>query len=214
MLKLKLQYFGHLLRRADSLEKTLMLGKIEGKRRKGWQVELVGWHHWLSGHEFEQTPGDTEGQGSLECCSPWGRKSWIWLSDWTTTNNKNTGHVLSYFKIFFPFYSYSNYFPPWLKSFSKFSLKFLFPRKAVQYRCLISIWTFFRLAPCAEFFTQGFLLGPRLLLFFLLKIFCYKINKIFKYLFENISNVCIWKFVRQTNDVTTFSAKESNLFKK
>ena len=36
--------------------------------------EMVGWHHWLSGHEFEQTPGDSEGQGSLACCSPWGRK--------------------------------------------------------------------------------------------------------------------------------------------
>ena len=45
MLKLKLQYFGHLMRRADSLEKTLMLGKIEGRRRKGGQDKMVGWHH-------------------------------------------------------------------------------------------------------------------------------------------------------------------------
>ena len=35
---------------------------------------MVGWHHWLNGHEFEQTPGDGEGQGSLACCSPWGHK--------------------------------------------------------------------------------------------------------------------------------------------
>ena len=38
------------------------------------QDEMVGWHHPLNGHEFEQTPGDGEGQGSLACCSPWGRK--------------------------------------------------------------------------------------------------------------------------------------------
>jgi len=53
MLKLKLQYFGHMIWRADSLEKTLMLGKIEGRRRRGWQDEMVGWHHQLDGHEFE-----------------------------------------------------------------------------------------------------------------------------------------------------------------
>ena len=54
MLKLKFQYFGHLMRRADSLEKTLMLGKIEGGRRRGTtEDEMVEWHHWLNGHEFE-----------------------------------------------------------------------------------------------------------------------------------------------------------------
>ena len=51
MLKLELQYFGHLMWRADSFEKTLMLGKIEGRRRRGWQ--RMGWHHRLNGHEFE-----------------------------------------------------------------------------------------------------------------------------------------------------------------
>ena len=74
MLKLKLQYFGHLIRSTDSLEKTLMLGKTEGRRRRGWQDELVGWHHWLNGHESEQTLGDGEGQGRPVCCSPWGCK--------------------------------------------------------------------------------------------------------------------------------------------
>ena len=53
MLKLKLQYVGHLMRRTNSLEKTLMLGKIEGGRRKGWQNEVDGWHHRLNGHEIE-----------------------------------------------------------------------------------------------------------------------------------------------------------------
>ena len=69
MLKLKLQYFGHLMQRADSLEKTLMLGKIEGRRRRG-EDEMVGWHHRLNGHEFEQALGDGEEQGSLAYCSP------------------------------------------------------------------------------------------------------------------------------------------------
>ena len=73
MLKLKLQYFGHLMQRADSLEETLMLGKIEDKKRRG-REEMIGRHHQLDGREFEQTAGDGEGQGSLACCSPWGCK--------------------------------------------------------------------------------------------------------------------------------------------
>ena len=72
MLTLKLQYFGHLMQRANSLEKTLMLGKIKGRRRRGQQNEMVEWHHRLNGHEFEQAPGDGEEQGSLAYCSPWG----------------------------------------------------------------------------------------------------------------------------------------------
>ena len=75
MLKLKLQYFGHLMRRTDSLEKTLMLGKIEGRRRMGaTEDEMVEWHHRLNGHEFEEAPELGDGHGSLGCCSPWGRK--------------------------------------------------------------------------------------------------------------------------------------------
>ena len=59
MLKLKLQYFGHLMRRVNTLEKTLMLGKIEGRRRRGQQrIRWFGWHHRLNGHEFEQALGD------------------------------------------------------------------------------------------------------------------------------------------------------------
>ena len=74
MLKLKLQYFDHLMQRADSLEKTLMLGKIVGRRRRGRQRM-----RWLDGitdsmDMSEQAPGVGEGQGSLACCSPWGCK--------------------------------------------------------------------------------------------------------------------------------------------
>ena len=62
------------MQRADSLEKTLMLGKIEGRRRRERQDEKVGWHHLLDGHEFKQTLGDSIGQEGLVCCSPWDHK--------------------------------------------------------------------------------------------------------------------------------------------
>ena len=57
MPKLKLQYFGHLILRTDLLEKTLMLGKIEGRRRRGMTEGEMVWHHQLDGHEFERPPG-------------------------------------------------------------------------------------------------------------------------------------------------------------
>ena len=72
MLKLKLQYFGHLMRRGDSFEETLMLGKIEARRRRGQQrIEVVGWHHRHNGHAFGWTPGVGDGQGGLEYCASW-----------------------------------------------------------------------------------------------------------------------------------------------
>ena len=74
MLNLKLQSFGHLM-------KNWLTGK-DPDARKYWRQEekgtaegeMVGWHHWLDGHEFEQAPGVDDGQGSLVCCSPWSRK--------------------------------------------------------------------------------------------------------------------------------------------
>ena len=90
-LKLKLQYFGHLMRRADSLEKTLMLGK-EGRRRRGQE-----WMKWLdgitelNGHGFGWIPGVGDGQGSLVCCSSWGRKESDTTErlNWTQQSNQN-----------------------------------------------------------------------------------------------------------------------------
>ena len=71
MFKLNLQYFDHLIRRADSFEKTLMLGKIEGGRRRGRQRM-----RWLDGitDSMGKTPGVGDGQGGLACCGPQGCK--------------------------------------------------------------------------------------------------------------------------------------------
>ena len=68
--------------RTDSFEKTLMLGKIEGGRRRGRQDQMVGWHRQLNGHKFEQAPGVGDGQGTLVCCGPWSHKVIEWLN-WT-----------------------------------------------------------------------------------------------------------------------------------
>ena len=56
--------------KSQLIRKTLMLGTIEGRRRKGRQDEMVGWHHRLNGHQFKQALGDGDEQGSLVCCSP------------------------------------------------------------------------------------------------------------------------------------------------
>ena len=75
MLKLKLQYFGHLMQKSDSVEKTLMLGKIEGRRR---QRQRMRWWDGITdynGQEFEYSLVADDGQGSLACCSPWMAKS-------------------------------------------------------------------------------------------------------------------------------------------
>ena len=79
MLKLKLWYFGYLMQRADSLEKTWLMrkdpdaGKDWRPKEKGTKEdEMVRWHHWLNGYEFGWTPGVGNGQGGLACHSPWG----------------------------------------------------------------------------------------------------------------------------------------------
>ena len=88
MLKLKLQYLGHLMWRADSFEKTLMLGQSE-EEKGTTEDELFGWHHWLNGHGFEWTPGVGDGQGGLVCCGSWGHKESDMTErlNWTELNN-------------------------------------------------------------------------------------------------------------------------------
>ena len=99
MLKLKLQYFGHLVQRTGSFEKTLMLGKIKGRRRRGWQEdEMVRWHHQLDGHEFEQAQGLGDGQGSLVCCSPRGCKESD-MNNWVTELNWMAGQETFHFSV-------------------------------------------------------------------------------------------------------------------
>ena len=80
MLKLKLQYFGYLMQRDDSFEKTLMLGKIEGRRR---EIQRMRWLDSITdsnGHGFGWTPGVGDGQGGLACCGTWGHKELTCLS--------------------------------------------------------------------------------------------------------------------------------------
>ena len=91
MLKLKLQYFGHLMRRADSLEKTLMLGKIESKRRRGRQ--RMRWYHRLNGHGFGWILGVGDGQGGLVCCGSWGHKELDTTERLNWTDGFSSSHV-------------------------------------------------------------------------------------------------------------------------
>ena len=94
MLKLKLQCFGHLML---ELMKNWLIGK-DPDAGKDWRQEekgktedeMVGWHHWLNGYKFEQSQGESEGQGSLACCSPWGLKE-LAAVEWLNNNN-NSSH--------------------------------------------------------------------------------------------------------------------------
>ena len=111
MLKLKLQYFGHLMRRVDSLEKTLMLGKIEGRRRRDkrgwddWMASLIQWT-WVWARS-----GSCWWQGSMACCSPWVTKSWTRLSNWTELK-ADTVHEekLLYISLFLKTTLFTSYF--------------------------------------------------------------------------------------------------------
>ena len=88
-LMLKHQYFDHLMHSTDSVAKTLVLGKTEEKGAT--EDEMAGWYHRLNGHECEQTPGDSEGHGGLECCSTWGHKK---LNTTGHLNNSEISHKI------------------------------------------------------------------------------------------------------------------------
>ena len=74
MLKVKLQYFGHLMQRTDSLKRPWCWGRLKVGEKETTEDEMVGWHHWLNGHGFGWTPRVGDGQGSLACCNSWSRK--------------------------------------------------------------------------------------------------------------------------------------------
>ena len=100
-LKLKLHYFGHLDEKSWLIGKDSDAGKDWRQEEKGaTEDEMVGWHHWLSGHGFGWTPGVGDGQGSLACCNSWGREESDMTErlNWTEQITKN--HFLNvYLKI-------------------------------------------------------------------------------------------------------------------
>ena len=98
MLKLKVQYFGHLMRRVDSLEKT-DAGREWWQEEKGTtEDERAGWHHQLDGHEFEWTLGDGDGQGGLAHCDSWACRGSDTTErlNWTELTEQLTLYILSY----------------------------------------------------------------------------------------------------------------------
>ena len=123
MLKLKLQFFGHLMQRANSLERPWQWGRLKVGGEGTTEDEVAGWHHRLNDHELEQAPGDGEGQGSLACCSPWGCKesdtteqlnnNWIVFlegkkSSWTSTATNTTPGRSRFINLVFP-HSFSDW---------------------------------------------------------------------------------------------------------
>ena len=98
-------------RKSQLFEKDPDAGKGWGQEDKWVTGEMVGWHHWLNGHEFEQTPGNSKGQGRLVCCRSWGHRVRHYLSDRTTTTEllfrkifvHDTDHIdISYKSPIFP----------------------------------------------------------------------------------------------------------------
>ena len=92
MLKLKLQYFGHLMRRVDLLEDS-DAGRDWGQEEKGMtEDKMAGWHHWLDGLKSEWTLGDGDGQGGLACCDSWGHKELDTAErlNWTELNHQGS----------------------------------------------------------------------------------------------------------------------------
>ena len=85
MLKLKLQNFGHLMQMSQLIVKDPDAGKDWGQEKEATEDEMAGWQHWLNGHEFEQTLGDSEGQGSLVYCSPRGCREFD-MTEWLNIN--------------------------------------------------------------------------------------------------------------------------------
>ena len=111
------------MRRADSLEKTLMLGGIGGRRRRGRQ--RMRWHHWLDGRESEWSPGVGDGQGGLACCDSWGRKE----SD--MTERLNWTELITYIKYTIHIKISANFSVDNKRAFSKTCWKIIIKREII-----------------------------------------------------------------------------------
>ena len=143
MLKLKLQYFGHLMQRVNSSGKDPDAGTGWGQEERGMtEDEMVGWHHQLSGHEFEQTLGDGEGQGNLACCSACGCKVSAQLRDWITEQQFFILLQLFfyYFFLFFlPFPHLSSLFPFFVRGLL-FLISALLPMSRIPGDLFFYLW--------------------------------------------------------------------------
>ena len=85
---LKRQYFGHWCKEPTHGERPWCWERLKAEAEGAAEGEMVRWHHWLSGHEFEQTLGDSEGKENLACCSPWGRNE-LDMTMWLKNKNNN-----------------------------------------------------------------------------------------------------------------------------
>ena len=125
MLKLKLQYFSHLMWRPNSLEKTLMLVKTEGRRRRGWQDEMVGWHHWLDGLSLRKLRELVMDREAWHAVVHGVAKSQTRLSNWTELGDLKAPRLLPSLSI--P--SWRQGYRPWVSSLFYYQLtkqKYLF----------------------------------------------------------------------------------------
>ena len=98
MLKLKLQYFDHLMQRTDSWKRSWCWERLNtDDKDEKWMTEdeIIGWHHHVNGHEFEQALRVSDGQGSLACCSPWGHKE-LDTTEWLNWTDGGMIIILNY----------------------------------------------------------------------------------------------------------------------
>ena len=106
MMKLKLQYFGYLMQRADSFETTLMVGEWRQELKGTTEDKMVGWHHQLNGHEFGWTLDVDDGQGGMVCCGSWGLKeldTTEWLN-WSEIYSLSWTQLIHLYKIGTPWW--------------------------------------------------------------------------------------------------------------
>ena len=173
MLKLKLQYFGHLMWRVDS-----DAGRDWEQEEKGTtEDEMAGWHHWLDGRESQWTPGVGDGQGTLECCDSWGRKE----SD--TTEQLIWSHLIG--KICW------QWFPPVFNMSKPFDFKDNF----IEYRVL-DWWSFLPSILYFILFWHGFQWKSIEIVFFFFSLAFYEIFSMSLVLFS-VNTIYTYTYVKE-----------------